>query len=85
MQQSVSKMYAFAKELEDELKHTPISVSMLHPAPIKNMMQQIEFKDELFAVGEKIASATRGLFGFMSKSGKLKKTAIRGVAAILQM
>jgi len=37
MQHSVSKMYAFAKELEEELKETGVSVSMVHPAPMKKI------------------------------------------------
>ena len=45
MQQSVSKMYAFAKELEEELKHTSVSVSMVHPAPIKSIIPELELLD----------------------------------------
>ena len=39
MQHSVSKMYAFAKELEEELKESGVSVSMVHPAPMKNVRE----------------------------------------------
>ena len=42
LQHSVAKMYAFTKELEEELKHTGVSVSMVHPAPVKNIMQELE-------------------------------------------
>jgi len=45
MQQSVSKMYAFSRELDEELKHTGVAVSMVHPAPLKNMMAQMENTD----------------------------------------
>jgi hypothetical protein len=47
MQESVSKMYAFARELDEELRHTTVSVSMLHPAPVRNVIHQMEFADEL--------------------------------------
>lgn len=47
MQQSVSKMYAFAKELDEELKHTSVSVSMVHPAPIKSIIPDLELLDEI--------------------------------------
>jgi len=70
MQHSVSKMYAFAKELEDELKHTPVSVSMVHPAPIKNMMQQIEFKDGLFE--EEINTLTPAMIALKAVNGMLR-------------
>mgnify|MGYP006289385867 CR=1 FL=1 len=36
MKQSASKMYAFARELEEELKPTSISVSIVHPAPLRS-------------------------------------------------
>jgi len=42
MQQSVSKMYAFVKELEEQLKNTGISVSMVHPAPVKNIIPEFD-------------------------------------------
>ena len=48
LQQSVAKMYAFTRELEEELKHTGISVSKVHPAPIKNLIGQTEFPGRLF-------------------------------------
>lgn len=70
MHQSVGKMYAFAKELEDELKHTPVSVSMVHPAPIKNMMQQIEFKDGLFE--EEINTLTPAMIALKAVNGMLR-------------
>jgi short-subunit dehydrogenase len=42
MQQSVSKMYAFARELEEELKHSTVSVSILHPAPIRSLLPRLD-------------------------------------------
>lgn len=48
LQHSVAKMYAFTKELEEELKDTGVSVSMVHPAPIKNIMQQMENMGRIF-------------------------------------
>ena len=48
LQQSVSKMYAFTKELDDELKHSGVSVSMVHPAPIKNIMEKTELTGRIF-------------------------------------
>ena len=63
-------MYAFARELEEELKNTPVSVSMVHPAPIKNMMQQIEFKDELFE--EEINTLTPALIALKAVNGMLR-------------
>jgi len=48
LQHSVSKMYAFTKELEDDLKHTGVSVSMVHPAPIKNIMEKVDLSGRLF-------------------------------------
>lgn len=36
IKQSASKMYAFARELEEELKPTTVSVSIVHPAPLRS-------------------------------------------------
>ena len=48
LQHSVAKMYAFTKELEEQLKHSVVSVSMVHPAPIKSIMQQMENFGRIF-------------------------------------
>ena len=48
LQSSVAKMYAFTKELEEELKQSGVSVSMVHPAPIKSLMFQMENIGRLF-------------------------------------
>lgn len=48
LQNSVARMYAFTKELEEELKNTGVSVSMVHPAPIKSLMLQMENVGRIF-------------------------------------
>lgn len=48
LQHSVAKMYAYTKELEEELKHAGVSVSMVHPAPIKSLMLQVENIGRIF-------------------------------------
>ena len=70
MQQSVSKMYAFAKELDEELKHTSVSVSMVHPAPIKTLMHQLEFKDRIFE--EEIRTLTPAIIASKAVNGMLR-------------
>jgi short-subunit dehydrogenase len=47
LQQAVGKMYAFSRELDDELKETGICVSMVHPAPIRNIVPECEVFDGL--------------------------------------
>ncbi|MCP4310601.1 MAG: SDR family NAD(P)-dependent oxidoreductase [Bacteroidetes bacterium] len=47
LQASVGKMYAFAKELEEELKDTSISLSMLHSNPVMNTAPEFEVFDGL--------------------------------------
>jgi len=63
-------MYAFAKELNEELKHTSVSVSMVHPAPIKNMVHQLEFKDRIFE--EDINALTPGVIAMKAVNGMLR-------------
>ncbi len=70
MQQSVGKMYAFSKELVEELKHTGVAVSMVHPAPIKNVMQQMEFTDGIFE--EEIRALTPAIIAMMAVKGMLR-------------
>ncbi len=48
LQHSVSRMYAFTKELDEELKDSGLSVSMVHPAPIKNIMAKVELTGRIF-------------------------------------
>jgi short-subunit dehydrogenase len=42
LQHSISKMYAFARELDEELKNSTVSVSIMHPAPIRNLIPEAE-------------------------------------------
>ncbi|MCK5137423.1 MAG: SDR family NAD(P)-dependent oxidoreductase [Bacteroidales bacterium] len=69
MQQSVSKMYVFAKELEEELKHTAVSVSLVHPAPIKHMMPELELTD---GISGEINTLTPGLIALKAVNGMLR-------------
>jgi short-subunit dehydrogenase len=70
MQQSVSKMYAFSKELDEELKHTSVSVSMVHPAPVKIMVQQVEASTGLFE--EEVQATTPGMIAMKAVNGMLR-------------
>ena len=70
LQQSVSKMYAFTKELDDELKHTGVSVSMVHPAPIKNIMEKIELTGRIFE--EEILTLLPSIIAMKAVNGMLR-------------
>ena len=70
LQHSVAKMYAFTKELEEELKHTGVSVSMVHPAPIKSLMQQMENIGRIFE--EDIQTLEPGLIAMKAVNGMLR-------------
>ena len=70
MQQSVSKMYAFSRELDEELKHTAVSVSMVHPAPFKNMMQQVEVSTGFLE--EEGVTMTPGMIAMKAVNGMLR-------------
>ena len=67
MEQSVGKMAAFARELDRELKHSTVSVSLMHPAPIKNLMQDLELingytqRDQVIAPGLIARKAVNGM------------------------
>jgi len=69
MQQSASKMYAFARELEEELKNTPVSVSMVHPAPIKNLVPKI---DPLDGITDEIGAQSPRLIALKAVNGMLR-------------
>jgi len=58
------------KELDEELKHTAVSVSMVHPAPIKNMMQQIESSLGIFE--EEVQTLTPGMIAMKAVNGMLR-------------
>ncbi len=66
---SVSKMYAFAKELDDELKDTGVSVSMVHPVPMRSLIQEFEVFDGL--AGEINSMATQ-LIAMKAVNGMLR-------------
>ena len=70
LQQSVAKMYAFTKELEEELKHTSVSVSKVHPAPIKNIMQQMENIGRIFE--EDFLTLAPGFIAMKAVNGMLR-------------
>ncbi len=57
MQQSVSKMYAFARELNGELRPTTVSVSIVHPAPMRCTGEQPEMSETLVAREEEPSPA----------------------------
>jgi hypothetical protein len=67
MQHSVNKMVAFARKLDRELKHTAVSVSLMYPAPIKNLIQDLELidhytqRDQVFAPGLIARKAVNGM------------------------
>ena len=69
MQSSVGKIYAFAKELDEELKDTGVSVSMVHPVPMKSLMQEFEVFDGL--AGEINSMATQ-LIAVKAVNGMLR-------------
>jgi len=70
LQHSVAKMYAFTKELEEELKHTGVSVSMVHPAPIKNIMQKMENIGRIFE--EDLQTLAPGFIAMKAVNGMLR-------------
>jgi len=70
LQHSVAKMYAFTKELEEELKHTGVSVSMVHPAPIKNIMQKMENIGRIFE--EDFQTLAPGFIAMKAVNGMLR-------------
>ncbi len=69
MQLSVGKMVAFAKELDDELKHTAVSVSVLHAAPIRNIVTDFELLD---GITEEINKVTPRLIALKAVNGMLR-------------
>ena len=70
LQHSVAKMYAFTKELEEGLKHAGVSVSMVHPAPIKSIMIQMENIGRIFE--EDIQLMAPGLIAKKAVNGMLR-------------
>ncbi len=70
LQHSVAKMYAFTKELEEQLKHSSVSVSMVHPAPIKSIMQQMENFGRIFE--EDLQTLAPGFIAMKAVNGMLR-------------
>ena len=70
LQHSVAKMYAFTKELEEQLKHSGVSVSMVHPAPIKSIMQQMENIGRIFE--EDLQTLAPGFIAMKAVNGMLR-------------
>lgn len=70
LKHSVAKMYAFTKELEDELKHTGILISMVHPAPIHSLVQKMESIGKLFE--EDIRNLAPGIIAMKAVNGMLR-------------
>jgi short-subunit dehydrogenase len=44
---TISKMYAFSKELDEELKNSGVIVSVLHPSPVKTI-SDLQLADDYF-------------------------------------
>ncbi len=63
-------MYAFAKELDEELKDTGVSVSMVHPAPIKSIMQKMENIGRIFE--EDLQTLAPGFIAMKAVNGMLR-------------
>ena len=69
MQHAVSKMYAFARELDEELKNTAVSVSLVHPAPVRQMVHQLELPRD---ISEEPGAITPGLIALKAVNGMLR-------------
>lgn len=69
MNASAGKMYSFAKELEEELKDSSISLSMLHPDPVLNPSPEFEVFGGL---SEEIRSITPRLVAIKAINGMLR-------------
>jgi short-subunit dehydrogenase len=69
IQESVSKVYAFARELDDQLKDTGVSVSMVHPAPVRSLVPDSEIFDGLT---EEVSTLTPRLIAMKAVNGMLR-------------
>jgi len=69
LQASVGKMYGFAKELEEELKHTVVYNSILHSNPVINVPSEYEVFDGL---SEEIRILTPRLVALKAIHGMLR-------------
>jgi short-subunit dehydrogenase len=55
---AIVKMVAYARGMEEELRNTPVSVSILHPAPIRTMIPRISEEGELTGQEHAMTPAT---------------------------
>jgi short-subunit dehydrogenase len=69
LQASMGKMHGFAKELEEELKHTSISNSILHTNPVVNSPSESEVSDGL---SEELRILTPRLVAIKAINGMLR-------------
>jgi hypothetical protein len=69
LQRSVSKMYAFARELDGELRNTAVSVSILHPSPIRYLVPR---PDEITGRVEQHEALTPGIIAEKGIQGMLR-------------
>jgi short-subunit dehydrogenase len=69
MQQPVSKLYAFARELDEQLKDTGISVSMVHPAPVRKLVPEF---DLFGGLAEEIRTLTPRFIAIKAVNGMLR-------------
>ncbi|RPI45371.1 MAG: SDR family NAD(P)-dependent oxidoreductase [Bacteroidetes bacterium] len=69
MQHSISRMYAFTRELDEELKDTTVSVSLVHPAPIRRIVQQLDLPRDM---SEKPGALTPGMIAIKAVNGMLR-------------
>jgi len=70
LQHSVSKMYAFTRELDEELRDSGVSVSMVHPAPTKHLMGKVEFTGRIFE--EELLTMLPSLIAMKAVKGMLR-------------
>jgi len=70
LKHSVARMYAFTKELDEELKHTGVLVSMVHPAPIQSLVQKMESIGRIFE--EDIQNLAPGIIAMKAVNGMLR-------------
>ncbi|MBN2697928.1 MAG: SDR family NAD(P)-dependent oxidoreductase [Bacteroidales bacterium] len=68
--ETISEMYAFSKELDEELKDTGVIVSVLHPTHVKTR-QEFQLLDDPYVFNPMIAMVPR----------KIAEQAIRGMLA----
>lgn len=69
LQLAVSKMYAFARGLEEELKNTSVSVSIMHTSPIRNLIPD---PDESADLHDRESSRTPAFIAEKGIQGMLK-------------